>query len=158
MHADGEANAPAPLVFLHQSQDKRAGLLSVARLAVHLRQNQEELRVLPEQTWRNKQPLRTAPLRRLYSRAPNPGLQDPPQHLFSTPALPASSPLITWITCVQATRRRRHLCSRNLGKYKCNTGRVVEHKNRGWAATQIHKLTTLEMKHTKRLNGENGAF
>lgn len=60
VHPDGEANASAPLVFLHQSQDEGAGLLSAVRVAVHLGQNQEELRVLPEQTWRNKPALKTA--------------------------------------------------------------------------------------------------
>lgn len=47
-----QANALASRVFLHQGQNKRAGLPGVTRVAISLRQDEAELRVLPEKAWK----------------------------------------------------------------------------------------------------------
>ena len=51
MQGYGQIYASASLVFLHQSQNKGAGLSRFSGAAVHLRQDEAKLRVLPEQTW-----------------------------------------------------------------------------------------------------------
>lgn len=48
MQGYGQVNAPASCVFLHQGQNKRAGRPGVAGAAISLRQDEAELRVLPE--------------------------------------------------------------------------------------------------------------
>jgi len=46
-----QVNAPTSLVFLHQTQNEGAVLVRVGCAAVHLRQGEVVLRVLPEHTW-----------------------------------------------------------------------------------------------------------